>query len=141
MAHTAVRPATTWGPAALNTYCLYMVGTVMAGFVLDDKFCFILEALGHAVIQRRLLFITNIIHQQSCLSVGQFNAKKQKKKFNLSWMYNSAYWFSKTVLNNKMTAEKHKLLKCFKEFLLLSKSFFFLNRSLSVCLHLLIPQL
>lgn len=44
MAHTAARPATTWGPAVLNIYCLYMVGTAMASLVvMDDQFhCFFL---------------------------------------------------------------------------------------------------
>lgn len=40
MAHTAARPATTWGPAVQNIYCLYMVGTsVRTSSVMNDRLC------------------------------------------------------------------------------------------------------
>lgn len=49
MARTAARPATTWGPAVLNMYSLYMVGTsVRANLVL--------QMIGFAVASYSVLY-------------------------------------------------------------------------------------
>lgn len=114
MAHTAVRPATTWGPAVQNIYCLYMVGTwVRTSPVMNDRLCccFRFKAFhgvrykdtkpvkGFSVLRDILLVIETFlqIKKQNNKAVKRLKETKTLKDY-----YNSAFSWNYSVVPNHL---------------------------------------